>query len=136
VKKPAKKSKWAFKNEWKRKYKTPESMYKAVVQYFDGAVTPTMSGLALALGFKAHKSIWAYAKQKGFEDVVAYTRLRMEEVYEKRLHDKNCTGAIFALKNMGWKDSQSMELGGPGGEPLPPIQVTVIRGNRTDRKTE
>jgi hypothetical protein len=29
--------------------------------------------------------------------------------YEKSLRQNNCTGAIFALKNFGWKDKTEIE---------------------------
>lgn len=129
AKKPAKKSKWQFKNQWKAKYKTPEAMLKAVEAYFDDADKITMTGLALALGFKSRCSLFDYKRKPEFEEIVVYACLRVEQAYEERLHEKHCTGAIFALKNMGWSDSQSLELSGKDGGPLPPIEVTVIRGN-------
>ncbi len=129
-KKPPKKPKWQFKNQWKAKYKTPEAMLKAVEKYFDDAEKITMCGLALALGFKNRSSLFDYKRKLEFEEIIAYACLRVEEAYEEILHDgKKCGGAIFALKNMGWTDSQSMELSGKDGGPLPPIEVTIIRGN-------
>ena len=32
--------------------------------------------------------------------------------YEKALHGRSPTGAIFALKNFGWTDKQDVELSG------------------------
>ena len=37
---------------------------------------------------------------------------------KKRLHGTTPTGAIFALKNMGWKDSMDYKHGGIDGKPM------------------
>ena len=42
----------------------------------------------------------------------------MEREYEKRLHGTAPTGAIFALKNFGWRDRQDVELTGKEGGPV------------------
>lgn len=54
----------------------------------------------------------------------------VEMAYEHKLSTSNVTGAIFALKNMGWKDKSEMDIrtpegvsimykNQPGNEPLP-----------------
>lgn len=43
----------------------------------------------------------------------------VEMAYEHKLSSINVTGAIFALKNMGWKDKSEMDIRTPEG-------VTVI----------
>jgi hypothetical protein len=41
----------------------------------------------------------------------------------------NCTMAIFSLKQLGWKDTQSHEHGGPNGGPIRTKTETVIFPN-------
>ena len=38
--------------------------------------------------------------------------------YEQLLESKGATGAIFALKNMGWKDKTEMSLEGDVNLPI------------------
>jgi hypothetical protein len=45
-------------------------------------------------------------------------KLRCENYAESRLFGNNPTGAIFALKNYGWKDVSTIENTGPNGGPL------------------
>ena len=106
------------------KYATVEEFQSAVDAYFeDDSITPkTITGLSLALGFESRQSFYDYEKQSEFSYAVKRARQRIENVYESRLHENNPTGAIFALKNMGWRDKQEHELSGKGGGP---IEVTV-----------
>ena len=39
-----------------------------------------------------------------FAEVLKWGHLRIEASYEKKLHAQSATGAIFALKNMGWNE--------------------------------
>lgn len=64
----------------------------------------TITGLAIFLGFESRQSIYDYEKDGTFSYIIKNARLRVEEQYEQRLHGTTPTGAIFALKNMGWKD--------------------------------
>lgn len=72
--------------------------------------TPTICGLALYLGFTNRASFYDYEKNKKFSDTIKKARLRIENEYEKQLYNDKCTGAIFALKNLGWKDKQETEI--------------------------
>ena len=76
----------------------------------------TITGLALALGFASKQSIYDYSKYPGYEHVVGRAKLMVEYGYERKLlGDGSATGAIFGLKNFGWKDTISNELSGPNG---------------------
>ena len=87
------------------KYATPEELAKAVDAYFvEKADKPTMSGLALHLGFLSRKSMYNYQERPDFLHIIKRARSIVEMGYEERLHTQICTGSIFALKNMGWKD--------------------------------
>lgn len=39
----------------------------------------------------------------------------IEMSYEEKLNTKGVAGAIFALKNMGWKDKAEMDIRTPEG---------------------
>ena len=78
----------------------------------------TITGLALAVGFADRQSLYDYQARPEFSGVVKRARTVVENDYEKRLGLSSPTGAIFALKNMGWSDRQSHELSGPDGGPI------------------
>jgi hypothetical protein len=46
----------------------------------------------------------------------------IEMYHEERLSENNVTGAIFALKNMGWRDKSEQDLKVQGG-----VQVIMER---------
>ena len=70
---------------------------------------PTVTGLALYLGFASVQSLEDYAKRgPDFSAVIKRAKLRVQHRYEKNLHGEKPTGSIFALKNMGWKDNNFM----------------------------
>lgn len=69
----------------------------------------TWTGLALSLGFSSRQSIDEYLNYAGFSDSVKRAKALVEQSYEKRLSGNCPTGAIFALKNFGWKDKQLVE---------------------------
>lgn len=93
-----------------------EAFSKAVDEYFESCETsksnPTWTGLALHLGFASRQSLWEYGKKDGFSLPVKRALLRIEQVYERNLFNKNAAGPIFALKNFGWKDKQEVEQSG------------------------
>lgn len=60
---------------------------------------PTMTGLALALGFASRVSLLDYAGKKEFEDTIKMAKARCEEYAERRLFDRDGQrGAEFSLK--------------------------------------
>ena len=91
----------------------PDEVSAKIDEYFElrtiDETPPTYAGLALHLGLKNRQSLHVYSKKPEFKDVISYAKLRMEEIYERRLHGNNPTGAIFALKNYGWSDRQEIE---------------------------
>ena len=78
--------------------------YRAHCEANDEPITQT--GMAFFMGFASRQSFYDYSKRPGFEHAVARARLLVEREYEWRLHGRECTGAIFALKNQGWADRQ------------------------------
>lgn len=78
----------------------------------------TWTGMAMALGFYSRQELDNYADYDGFSDAVKRAKQIVANAYEERLHGSNPTGAIFALKNMGWSDKQQYEHSGPDGAPI------------------
>jgi len=70
---------------------------------------PTITGLALFLGFESRQSIYDYEKNGEFSYTIKRARLYVENSYEKDLRSKHSTGAIFALKNFGWADKTEID---------------------------
>lgn len=79
---------------------------------------PTISGLCLYIGFDSRNSFYDYEKKEEFKYTVKRARLFIETEYESMLQGQNVTGAIFALKNMGWYDKQEIEHTGKDGGPI------------------
>jgi len=93
--------------------KTPEEFTEKVDLYIaecgDTDTPITWTGLALSLGFCSRQSIDEYLNYDGFSDPVKRAKSLVESAYEKRLAGNSPTGAIFALKNMGWKDKSEVD---------------------------
>jgi hypothetical protein len=65
---------------------------------------PTLSGLMLFLGFNTRQLFDTYCSEGEFADILNRGRLNIEACYEKKLHSPSATGAMFALKSMGWNE--------------------------------
>ncbi len=74
------------------------------------AEPPTISGLIWYLGFDSRASFDAYQREGAFASAIKCARLRIEAEYEKKLHQQSPSGAIFALKNLGWNDRDNMPV--------------------------
>lgn len=64
----------------------------------------TLTGLAFHLGFNSRRGFYEYERRGRFAEILQRARLRVESCYEKKLHYQSPTGAMFALRNMGWSD--------------------------------
>lgn len=117
---------------------TPQEFLELSEQYFADCVENndplTITGLALSLGFCSKQSIYDYAKDDDYKYVVQRAKLMVENGYEKRLlSDGSPTGAIFGLKNFGWKDTQHNEVtGANGGAQEHKWQVEFINAETKD----
>jgi hypothetical protein len=116
-----------------RKYKSAAEMQEAINQYFDNCEgnplldddgkavlnkwghpiildrrPPTVTGLALALGFNSRQALLNYqARSRAFNDTLTRAKSRCEEYAESRLYDKDgSNGAKFSLANnfKGWSE--------------------------------
>lgn len=93
-------------------------------------IAPTVTGLALFLGFADKSSLYDYRRHENheFSHCIKRALLVIENHYENRLNYQSPTGAIFALKNMNWSDKSEVEHTGKDGEPLA-LQITVLNTN-------
>lgn len=96
-------------------FNSPDDLRVAIDEYFANNKYATITGLALYLGFCDRQSLYDYEKKPEYSCMIKEARLRVESCYEATLYTKNPTGAIFALKNMGWKDKQETEHSGTMG---------------------
>lgn len=74
---------------------------------------PTVTGLALALGFTTRTSLLNYQGKKEFMDTITRAKTKIEAYAEERLFDRDgSNGAQFSLRNnfSGWKDKIPSEL--------------------------
>ena len=111
-----------------RKWRSVSAMQKAIDAYFEScegepliidgeqkrdkygvpivvnAKPPTITGLALALGFTGRQALLDYQARPEFADTVTRAKARCEEYAEMRLYDKDgANGAKFSLGcNFGW----------------------------------
>lgn len=69
---------------------------------------PTFCGLLLFLGFNSREEFVKYEQSGRFSLVAKRARLQIEAEYEKRLHISSATGAVFALRTMGWGGDQPL----------------------------
>lgn len=98
-------------------WETPEQLDEAIDAYFNSCkregdelpTVPTVSGLCLAIGC-CRDTLWEYAKKPEFSDAIKRARTRLEMAWETRLYGTAATGAIFWLKNQGWKDATEQTI--------------------------
>lgn len=130
-------------------FKNPDDLQKKINVYFKNCpdkrniITktgdileiprPTICGLAYYLGFESRQSFYDYEKVEKFSYIIKRARLFIEKEYEQLLQENNCTGIIFALKNMGWVDKTQQELTGKDGSALvQKVFISSAEKNNTD----
>jgi len=87
------------------------------------SASPTIAGLALFLGFDSKKAFDDYKGKGKFASALRRGCLRVEAAYEKKLHGTSATGAIFALKSMGWHETD--DGGVSNNKQLKSLKVTL-----------
>ena len=106
------------------KYKDRESFQKKIDEYFasitdkDGEYKkpPTVSGMAIYLGFVDRRSMYHYRDKDEFYSSVKRAIARVEAYSEeKAAGGSRCAGNIFILKNFGWTDRQEITNKGDMG---------------------
>lgn len=97
-------------------FDTSEQMQEAADKYFteceEKGIRPGIAKLCYRLGFDSRQSFYDYEKVDEFSYTIKRLRLWIESGYEEALSCNAPTGAIFALKNMGWKDKSEVENSG------------------------
>ncbi len=129
-----------------RMYQSPEEMQVVIDRYFkecEGEIVldkngnpmldkhgspiiikekpPTITGLALALGFTSRLALLNYQDRPDFFNTVTRAKARVEAYVESRLYDRDgAMGAKFSLSNnfKGWSERQNIEHTGVGGGPI------------------
>lgn len=83
---------------------------------------PTVTGLALSLGFTGRQALIDYQGRPEFADTVTRAKSRCEEYAESRLYDKDgANGAKFSLGcNFGWRATEEKAETAAGGIVLLP----------------
>ena len=73
---------------------------------------PTVTGLALSLGFTGRQALLDYQARPEFADTVTRAKSRCEEYAESRLYDKEgANGAKFSLGcNFGWREVNETKI--------------------------
>lgn len=90
---------------------------------------PTVTGLALALGFTSRQALLNYQAKKEFVDTVTRAKARIEAYAEERLFDRDGQrGAEFSLRyNFRWVNDEKKDDGGEsacGVAELPAVMPT------------
>ncbi len=116
-----------------RKVATPEKFDALVDEYVEhqekvGAPL-TLTAALLWMGIYDRHTLDAYARRNGFGRSVDRLRAIIADGYEQRLHTGQPTGAIFALKNMGWSDRQEHTFPDLPASPIK-VEVTFVNPSR------
>ncbi|MDD5017161.1 MAG: terminase small subunit [Eubacteriales bacterium] len=122
-----------WEEDWREEY-IGDSKEKQWVQKFDHEGNPvmklkerpTVTGLALALGFTTRLSLINYQHKDEFAPIVEQAKLKVEYYYEHGGADGEIHPAttIFALKNFGWTDTIQI-TGKNADERLTPEEIAV-----------
>lgn len=98
-----------------RIWENPDDLQEAVDKYFAEVKKPTVTGLALFLGFADKTTLYEYRDRPEFSYPIKASLTRIELYHEEGLSENNVAGRIFALKNMGWKDKTEQDMNIKGG---------------------
>jgi len=83
-----------------------------------------ISELILKLGFNSRQEFDDYESNSEFGWAAKRARLRVEAEYERRLHQQAPTGAIFALKSLGWHERGN--IAAPQDTTVTKLQIEII----------
>lgn len=107
------------------------------------AKPPTVTGLALALGFTNRVSLLNYQAKEEFADIITRAKSRVEEYAETRLYDRDgANGARFNLMcNFGWRENKDKDQDGGTATvrivcDIPRSKVVSADGGYTDQGAE
>ncbi len=115
-------------------FETEDALVSAIQAYFDKQVESglpiTISGLAYDLGFISRQSLYDYKEREEFSYILKRATFFVESQYENKLSGTTPTGAIFALKNMGWKDKVETGFTDGQGNDVSPVQIIQLPDNK------
>lgn len=100
---------------------TVEEVKAMITTYFSTVPESKQTVTGLARLFGSKQLMNDYEKREGYAEFIIDAKLRIEDLYEQCLRDKNPTGAIFALKNFGWVDKQAVDHTTNGKDVTPQI---------------
>ena len=131
-------------------FETPEILQEKIDDYFNDGVKKrtvivgkgeykeavelpvrTITVHCYFLGFESRQSFYDYEKYEEFSYTIKRARLFIEQEYEEHLQVGNTTGAIFALKNMGWIDKTQTDLT-TGGDKITQPQWVIADNSTKD----
>lgn len=101
----------------RRKIESPEQFLERASEYFADCFEKgkqiKLMGLILAVGLHSKSNLDRYQKEETYAEIIGWAKGVVAFGYEEMLTGENKpTGAIFALKNMGWSDRQEVEHSG------------------------
>jgi|SRR5882672_6391546 len=129
-------------------YDDPEKLEHECLKYFDNCrrertiegqletftpvdywvIKPTVTGLALFLGFADKTTLYEYRDKKNFSYSIKRALTQIEQYHEEGLCDNNVAGRIFALKNMGWSDRhETAQVDNQGNNVQPFININMTK---------
>jgi len=120
-------------------FSTAKEMEDSIDAYFESCLDdegdnykyrPTITGLALFIGFASRQSLYDYADKEGFSYIIKRAKQVVAMSYEEMLLSRSSTGAIFALKNMGWSDKTEVET------TIKDVTPLMIQFTENDKDTE
>ena len=92
---------------------------------------PTVTGLALAIGFTSRQALLNYQAKPEFVDTITRAKARVEQYAEERLFDRDgSNGAQFSLRNnfKGWDADKKNDNSGDG-------KITIVNNiPRTEKQ--
>lgn len=91
--------------------------------YYREPEPPTFSGYIYFLGFNSRMEFEQYDQNGEYAYLIARGQLRIEAIYEKKLHQQSPAGAIFALKSMGWNEKPEIKTATAVSPPSLTIEI-------------
>lgn len=112
----------------KHKIATLDELIPLLENYFTPMPKrPTLTGLALSIGYSDKKSLFDMAERDNeLSTPIKRAIAIIEACHEGNLFSPKCTGSIFWLKNRDWTDRMDLTT---GGKPMTPQTVSFLEVN-------
>ena len=104
-----------------KKYEKPEDLMDKIEEYFNTTEPKNQTGAGLCMSLGISRMTYNNYKNGSngpeIQEVIMWAQTRLENKYALDLNWKpNPTGPIFALKQLGWRDNQDVEMKASGFE--------------------